>query len=201
VQYDVKTCYETRSHNSRAGLQIVKQCKVLKIHCVCRHNRGLIVSACYWLTLRRSYSLSVWERLSLDTLYMQVFSPVRDSMPPVAFEPTIPASERPHTYVLEQAAPGTGASGTLLVLFSPATSLWQCVNITRRATNLSRSWYRVALSFLAARDLRNSADWWCVQGWSDETERCDIISRSWGDTLGPGTTGEKGKTEHRPLMA
>jgi hypothetical protein len=30
-------------------------------------------------------------------------------MPPVGFEPTIPAGERPQTYALERAAPGTGS--------------------------------------------------------------------------------------------
>ena len=29
-------------------------------------------------------------------------------MPPVAFEPTIPAGERPQTYALDRAATGTG---------------------------------------------------------------------------------------------
>jgi hypothetical protein len=32
-------------------------------------------------------------------------------MPPVGFEPTIPASERPKTHVLERAATGIGKSG------------------------------------------------------------------------------------------
>jgi len=36
-------------------------------------------------------------------------------MPPVGFEPTISAGERPQTYVLDRAAIGTG---TQLVLFS-----------------------------------------------------------------------------------
>ena len=32
------------------------------------------------------------------------------SMPPAGFEPTIPASEGPHTYALERAATGTGTN-------------------------------------------------------------------------------------------
>ena len=34
------------------------------------------------------------------------------SMPPVGFEPTIPASERPQTYVLDRTATGTGCSSS-----------------------------------------------------------------------------------------
>jgi len=30
-------------------------------------------------------------------------------MPPVGFDPTISAAERPHTYVLDRAATGTGS--------------------------------------------------------------------------------------------
>jgi hypothetical protein len=39
-------------------------------------------------------------------------------MPQAGFEPTIPASERPHTHVLDRAATGTGNS-TSLVANSP----------------------------------------------------------------------------------
>lgn len=49
------------------------------------------------------------------------------------------------------------------------------------------------LSFQPTRVLRNNADRWCVQGWSGETERCDVISRISGYTLGPDSTGEEGK--------
>jgi len=37
-------------------------------------------------------------------------------MPPVGFEPTISAGERPHTYDLDRAATGTGTNYTYCVL-------------------------------------------------------------------------------------
>ena len=41
-------------------------------------------------------------------------------MPPVGFEPTIPAGERPQTYAFDRAATGTG----LLLLYSIFFLLW-----------------------------------------------------------------------------
>ena len=38
-------------------------------------------------------------------------------MPPVGFEPTISAGERPQTYALDRAATGTGGSIPLLLLY------------------------------------------------------------------------------------
>ena len=35
-------------------------------------------------------------------------------MPPVGFEPTVPAVERPQTYALDRAATGTGTFKTLI---------------------------------------------------------------------------------------
>jgi len=39
----------------------------------------------------------------------------KTSMPPVGFEPTISAGERPYTYVLDRAATGTGILKELIV--------------------------------------------------------------------------------------
>ena len=36
-------------------------------------------------------------------------------MPPVGFEPTISAGERPQTYALDRTATGTGIDGTLFI--------------------------------------------------------------------------------------
>ena len=38
-------------------------------------------------------------------------------MPPVGFEPTISAGERPQTYALDRAATGTGKIPVILVIF------------------------------------------------------------------------------------
>jgi len=38
-------------------------------------------------------------------------------MPPVGFEPTISAGERPQTYVLDRVATGTGHKGIIQMLF------------------------------------------------------------------------------------
>jgi hypothetical protein len=134
---------------------------------------------------------STWRR----DLYLTTHSTHKrqTSMPPAVFKPTIPASERPQTYALYREATEIGVPGNCLVLLSLPACLWYYAHVTYCATNRSSSWYRVALSFQPTRDLRNSADWWCVQGWSVERERCDIISRSSGDTLGPDSTGEKGE--------
>ena len=43
-------------------------------------------------------------------------------MPPVGFEPTISAGERPQTYALDRAATGTGVVKLLYVLFVPSVS-------------------------------------------------------------------------------
>jgi hypothetical protein len=47
--------------------------------------------------------------LTTQTLYKR-----QTSMPPVGFEPAIPASARPQTYALERAAIGIGEGGCLL---------------------------------------------------------------------------------------
>ena len=39
-------------------------------------------------------------------------------MPPVGFEPTISAGERPDTYALDRAATGTGKNETQSVIFT-----------------------------------------------------------------------------------
>ena len=36
-------------------------------------------------------------------------------MPPVGFEPTISAGERPQSYTLDHAATGTGTDGTIMI--------------------------------------------------------------------------------------
>jgi len=37
-------------------------------------------------------------------------------MPPLGFEPTIPASERPQTYALDRAAIGTGIKVMMMIM-------------------------------------------------------------------------------------
>ena len=44
-------------------------------------------------------------------------------MPPVGFEPTISAGERPQTYALDRAATGTGINEALLAVFRRNVSL------------------------------------------------------------------------------
>ena len=43
-------------------------------------------------------------------------------MPPVGFEPTISAGQRPKTYAVDRAATGTGGSSILLYLIDDARS-------------------------------------------------------------------------------
>ena len=45
-------------------------------------------------------------------------------MPPVGFEPTIPAGERPKTYALDRAATGTGACGFIEIKNQQYSSFW-----------------------------------------------------------------------------
>ena len=61
-------------------------------------------------------------------------------MPPVGFEPTVSAGERPQTYVLDRAATGTGSVTsnwslfmTVAVLFLPSPdvyNLWDLASLT-----------------------------------------------------------------------
>ena len=44
------------------------------------------------------------------------------SMPPVGFEPTISAGERPKTYALDRAATGTGIHFTIILIFKSRSS-------------------------------------------------------------------------------
>ena len=48
-------------------------------------------------------------------------------MPPVGFEPTISAGERPHTYALDRAATGTGRRPLLLLCDIRAVTAVQMV--------------------------------------------------------------------------
>jgi hypothetical protein len=60
--------------------------------------------------------------LTIQTLYKR-----RTYMPPVGFEPTIPASARPQTHALDRAATGIGNAHcfvnkhTILTVFTPTT--------------------------------------------------------------------------------
>jgi hypothetical protein len=49
-------------------------------------------------------------------------------MPPVGFEPTIPAGERPQTYALERAATGTGvyefSLGNISIVGHVSMAVW-----------------------------------------------------------------------------
>ena len=51
--------------------------------------------------------LDEWSARRRD-LYLTTLTTDKRSMPPVGFEPTSPAGERPQTYVLDRAATGTG---------------------------------------------------------------------------------------------
>ena len=44
-------------------------------------------------------------------------------MPPVGFEPTISAGERPQTYALDHAATGTGTDYVSLLILTPKYSV------------------------------------------------------------------------------
>ena len=52
-------------------------------------------------------------------------------MPPVGFEPTISASERPHTYALDRAVTGTGESPRYSVSSFPDPSFLMRFYVTR----------------------------------------------------------------------
>ena len=52
---------------------------------------------------------STWQHTTLATN-------IQTSMPPVGFEPTVSASERPQTYALDRASTGTGIGRTVRVL-------------------------------------------------------------------------------------
>ena len=68
------------------------------------------------------------------------------SMPPVGFEPTISAGERPQTYALDRAATGTGASWFVLFVFVATAPQWARVSSftrfldqTQRRTTFGRA--------------------------------------------------------------
>jgi hypothetical protein len=66
-----------------------------------RTQRRITVSGLLWTSDQLVAETSTWQHTSLtaDT-----------SMPPVGFESTISAGERPQTYVLDRAAAGTGSA-------------------------------------------------------------------------------------------
>ena len=74
---------------------------------------GLLVFEVSWLHTRRATDgrtpLDEWSIRRRD-LYLTTYNTHnrQTSMPPVGFEPTIPAGERPKTYALDRAATGTG---------------------------------------------------------------------------------------------
>ena len=52
------------------------------------------------------------------------------SMPPVGFEPTISAGERPHTYALDHTATGTGFSSShTKLIFISFDLMWHCTEV------------------------------------------------------------------------
>ena len=63
-------------------------------------------------------------------------------MPPVGFEPTISAGERPKTYALDRAATGTGAHGPYAYLFVSMNSNYFKLNSIKltRAMGSGKTW-------------------------------------------------------------
>ena len=63
-------------------------------------------------------------------------------MPPVGFEPTISAGERPKTYGLDRAATGTGKIQRLSALFNDAVSCYGYMEtLTDESVWASVGWY------------------------------------------------------------
>jgi hypothetical protein len=94
------------------------------------HYRGFTITFRH-TTLRRT-PLDEWSARRRD-LYLTTHNThnKQTSMPPVGFEPAIPASERPPTYTLDRAATGMGAVVLIVYEFG---------QIVDRLTNLLRVW-------------------------------------------------------------
>ena len=67
-------------------------------------------------------------------------------MPPVGFEPTISAGERPQTYALDRAATGTGDIGGITHRYFNKTSL--SFGILGRNFTLNFQWFKHKLIYL-----------------------------------------------------
>jgi len=80
-------------------------------------GQGLIIIEASRFHLDTSHSVELlWtsDQPDAETLYLTTHNTHKrqTSMPPAAFEPTIPASERPQTYSLHRAAAGIGIPTT-----------------------------------------------------------------------------------------
>jgi hypothetical protein len=53
-----------------------------------------------WTTEQAVVETSTWQHTTINKRHI--------SIPPVGFEPTIPASDRPHTHTIDRAATGIG---------------------------------------------------------------------------------------------
>ena len=73
-----------------------------------------------WHTTVGRNPLDEWSALYLSDLYLTTHNTHnrQTSMPPVKFEPTISAGERPQTYALDRAAAGTGTSCRSILMLS-----------------------------------------------------------------------------------
>jgi magnesium-transporting ATPase (P-type) len=95
-----------------------------------------------WSALRRDLYLTTHNTHNRQT-----------SMPPAGFEPTISASERPQTYVLDRAVTGTWPSWLLLLLlfllFITWEQLWYSVtNSNNKKTTATTKWNTIKLTTL-----------------------------------------------------
>ena len=62
-------------------------------------------------------------------------------MPPVGFEPTISAGERPQTYALDRAATGTGTGCVIIIVFPLQPLLQERASMFRYKHIGSSVWY------------------------------------------------------------
>ena len=56
-------------------------------------------------------------------------------MPPVGFEPTISAGERPQTYALDRAATGTGSLINVTAVITDRSAGWNDLVVEQRVQN------------------------------------------------------------------
>ena len=67
------------------------------------------------------------------------------SMPPVGFEPTIPASERPQTYALDRAATETGST-YVCIYVCVCVCMYVCIYVYMQLYGLTHVGWRVMLT-------------------------------------------------------
>ena len=103
--------------------------------------------------------LDEWSALCRD-LYLTTHNTHnrQTSMPPVGFEPTISAGERPQTYALDRAATGTGIL-FLLVTIDSCLKLMSSMNneVSKIAKNVFGKWLHTDLSDTLRRRIVESA--------------------------------------------